>query len=165
MPENPIGALHPPPRTRAAAIAALAEVSLFRAALDDFERSAIDTARAGGASWAEIAAALGMASRQAAEQRRARLGGERQHNIDKLRQALETLATLLDGLPATGAVALAADTVALALEAPPGQQIDLARLVVDDLRGPAGKHPRIAAATRRIAALVAVDSAHVPHQT
>jgi hypothetical protein len=158
-----IAALRRPPSSRTAAIDALADVSLLRAALDEFERSAIDTARTGGASWAEIAAALGLASRQAAEQRRARLGGgspapgrPRQHNIDNLRRALHNLATLLDNATDTagnGTVALARDTIRIALDAPPGQQIDLARLAVADLRGYAGERPKIAAAVRRVTVL------------
>lgn len=157
-----IEALRRPPSSRAAAIDALADIPLLRAALDQFERSAIDAARTGGASWAEIAAALGLASRQAAEQRRTRLGGDtgagrgRQQSVDKLRRALDALATLLDNATDTrgnGPVALARDTVRLALDAPPGQQIDLARLAVEDLRAYARERPRIAAAVRRIAVL------------
>ncbi|GAA0900595.1 hypothetical protein [Virgisporangium aurantiacum] len=154
-----IAALRRPPSSRAAAIDALGDVPLLRAALDEFERSTIDTARAGGASWAEIAAALGLASRQAAEQRRARLGGtpgQRQQGVDKLHRALDTLAHLLDNATDThgnGRVALARDTVRLALDAPPGQQIDLARLAIEDLRDYARERPRIAAAVRRVAVL------------
>jgi hypothetical protein len=155
-----IESLRRPPSSRTAALDALADVPLLRAALDEFEGSAIDTARAGGASWAEIAAALGLASRQAAEQRRTRLGGHpvrgRQQNIDKVRKALEALATLLDtaaDTPGTGPVALARETIAIALDAPPGQQIDLARLAVADLREHAATRPRIAAAARRVTAL------------
>lgn len=152
------------PKTRAQAIAALAEVPKRRAALDDFERTAIDAARAGGASWAEIAIALGLSSRQAAEQRRARLTGERQQNIDNLQRALEQLRKHLpgEGTPATN---LARQTVDIALEAPPGQQIDLARFITADLRYEARKHPAIAAALRRIAALTHVDSAHAGPQS
>jgi hypothetical protein len=143
---------------RGAAIDALADVSQLRTALDDFEREAIDAARAGGASWAEVAAALGLASRQAAEQRRSRLGGspgrprERQQNIDSLRQALNNLAKLIEGSP-TGPVALARQTIAIALEAPPGQLIDLAKLATEDLQHHARQNPKIAAALSRVTAL------------
>jgi hypothetical protein len=166
-----IEALRRPPSSRTAAITALADVSLLRAALDNYERQAIDTARAGGASWAEIAAALGLASRQAAEQRRARLGpaqnqspnqssnqsSNRQHSIDNLHPALRNLATLLENSPARerpGAVALAHQTLAIALDAPPGQQIDLSRLVIEDLREHAAQQPKVAAAIHRIRSLL-----------
>ncbi len=157
----------PEPADRAEAIAALARVSHLRAAVDDFERTAIDAARTGGASWAEIATALGLASRQAAEQRRARLKGggpERQHKIDNLRRALENLAKLLETTPTTGSVHLARQTLTIALDAPPGQQIDLARLIVGDLRQHAGTRPLIAAAIGRIAALTSIDSTHTRPQ-
>jgi hypothetical protein len=159
-----IEALRRPPSTRDAAIDALADVSLLRAALDEFERGAIDKARAGGASWAEVAAALGLASRQAAEQRRARLGGgagdrsaagtshKRQHFIDSLRQSLANLYNLLEN-PQNGPESLARQTIAIALDAPPGQLIDLAKLVVDDLRHQARTNPRTTAALSRVAAL------------
>lgn len=162
----PIEALRTTPTSRTAAIEALAEVPLLRTALDDFERATIDAARAGGASWAEIAAALGLATRQAAEQRRARLGGApRQRNIDKLEKALHTLAALLDATPETdrtGTVTLARRTIDLALDAPPGQRIDLARLAIHDLGPHAGTHPKVAAALRRVAALVRPESIDSP---
>jgi acid phosphatase family membrane protein YuiD len=56
-------------------IAALALIPAMREDLDATERAAIDAARRCGASWAEIATALGLRSRQAAEQRRLRLDG------------------------------------------------------------------------------------------
>ncbi|WP_203928600.1 hypothetical protein [Virgisporangium ochraceum] len=161
-----IDALRNTPTTRTSAIDALAEVPLLRTALDDFERSAIDTARAGGASWAEIAAALGLATRQAAEQRRARLGGtRRQRNVDKLTKALTTLATLLDATPdtdRTGPVTLARQTIDLALDAPPGQRIDLARLAAHDLGDHARTHPKVAAALRRVTALLSPEGIDSP---
>ena len=51
----------------------LADVPAARARLDAAELALIDRARRGGATWAEIARTLGLASRQAAEQRRHRL--------------------------------------------------------------------------------------------
>ncbi|MEV0732189.1 hypothetical protein [Polymorphospora sp. NPDC050346] len=56
-----------------AELADLAEVRAARARLDEHELTLIERARHGGATWAQIAAALGLASRQAAEQRRQRL--------------------------------------------------------------------------------------------
>ena len=46
---------------------------MARARLDAADLAAIDRARRDGATWADIAAALGLTSRQAAEQRRLRL--------------------------------------------------------------------------------------------
>ncbi|MFF3853746.1 hypothetical protein [Micromonospora sp. NPDC002575] len=51
----------------------LTEVAAARARLDERELELIDRARHAGATWARIAAALGLGSRQAAEQRRQRL--------------------------------------------------------------------------------------------
>src|SRR5262249_54781893 len=57
-------------------LVALALVPGLRTHLDTVERALIEKAREGGASWARIAAALGLASRQAAEQRYLRLRAE-----------------------------------------------------------------------------------------
>jgi hypothetical protein len=51
----------------------LRAIRAARARLDAEELALIDGARRAGATWAEIAAALGLTSRQAAEQRRLRL--------------------------------------------------------------------------------------------
>ncbi|MFI5928583.1 hypothetical protein ACIA3K_21800 [Micromonospora sp. NPDC051543] len=51
----------------------LAEVRAARTRLDEQEAELIDRARHDGATWAQIATALGLGSRQAAEQRRQRL--------------------------------------------------------------------------------------------
>lgn len=51
----------------------LSAVRAQRARLDATELALIDEARRNGATWADIAKALGLASRQAAEQRRLRL--------------------------------------------------------------------------------------------
>src|SRR5690348_9348124 len=55
----------------------LADVAVDRARLDERELELIDRARHAGATWAQIAAALGLGSRQAAEQRRRRLAAVR----------------------------------------------------------------------------------------
>src|SRR5947209_8639318 len=65
--------LRQPSPTRDDLIAALGTVRGLRQELDDLERSLIDRARDSGVSWHDIAAALGLRSRQAAEQRRLRL--------------------------------------------------------------------------------------------
>jgi hypothetical protein len=54
-------------------LSALAAIPAARARLDADELALIDQARRAGATWADIASALGLASRQAAEQRRLRL--------------------------------------------------------------------------------------------
>lgn len=54
-------------------LAALTELHRLRASLDRWEPQLIATAREGGASWAQLAGALGVASRQAAERRYLRL--------------------------------------------------------------------------------------------
>lgn len=57
-------------------LVALAQLRQVRLDLDGAERRLIEAARAQGASWAAIAATLGLRSRQAAEQRWLRLCGE-----------------------------------------------------------------------------------------
>jgi hypothetical protein len=52
---------------------ALAAVRELRALLDEWEPQLIEVARAAGVSWAQLAPALGVASRQAAEKRYLRL--------------------------------------------------------------------------------------------
>jgi len=54
-------------------LTALRAIPAARARLDASELDLIDQARRAGATWADIAAALGLGSRQAAEQRRLRL--------------------------------------------------------------------------------------------
>ena len=54
-------------------LTALRAIPAERARLDAAELVSIDRARRAGATWAEIAEALGLGSRQAAEQRRLRL--------------------------------------------------------------------------------------------
>jgi DNA-binding transcriptional MerR regulator len=54
-------------------LTSLRSIPVERSRLDLAELDLIDRARRAGATWADIAAALGLASRQAAEQRRLRL--------------------------------------------------------------------------------------------
>src|SRR4051794_19728415 len=56
-----------------AALDHLAQVPRRRAAVDRAEHALVTAARAEGASWSDVAAALGVASRQAAVQRYTRL--------------------------------------------------------------------------------------------
>jgi hypothetical protein len=85
-------------------LTALEDLRAARAALDVRELELIDRARRQGATWAQIAASLGLASRQAAEQRRHRLSAAahraaKSHDprygdsIVQLRTAIETLHT------------------------------------------------------------------------
>jgi hypothetical protein len=159
------------PHDRAELLTALTRIPDLRAEIDALERAAIDAARAEGASWAAIAEALGLTSRQAAEQRRLRLDDPqrgrdaaktrrrqiRQRTIDtpyvtELRSAVATVRNALDvGAEEhrTGPVALARRTAGFAATAPAGALIDLAHLVVDDLRN-AALTPAAAEAVRRL---------------
>jgi hypothetical protein len=140
-------------------LAALALIPGLRAGLDALESGAIDAARSCGAGWAEIALALGLRSRQAAEQRRLRLGthaegrdvGEvrerrrRQREADAtagktivaLREVVTALAAAIDRTPdwdSQGPAAmLARRSLRIALDAEPGALVDLAQLIVGDL--------------------------------
>jgi hypothetical protein len=68
--------------TDAAALESLRGIPAERARLDEAELELIDQARRAGATWADIGSALGLASRQAAEQRRLRLAT----SVARLRQ-------------------------------------------------------------------------------
>jgi hypothetical protein len=140
-------------------VAALRLLPALRDDLDGVERAAIDAARRCGVGWAEIASTLGLRSRQAAEQRRLRLGSpdagrdaagarrrrQRQQSVDTaagkrivdLRLAVRDLAAGLDRAagPERGepAVVLARRTLRVALDADPGALVDLARLAIADL--------------------------------
>lgn len=60
-------------QVRESVLQALVALRELRALLDEWEPQLIGAARAAGASWAELAPALGVASRQAAERRYLRL--------------------------------------------------------------------------------------------
>jgi hypothetical protein len=70
----------------AAVLAALAQLGGLRRAIDYAERDLIDTARRRGVGWGEIARALGLRSRQAAEQRRLRLVGPDRRDPSPVRE-------------------------------------------------------------------------------
>lgn len=158
-----------PDSPRTAALAELAAIPGRRADLDARERWAIDAARSAGASWAEVAAALGLRSRQAAEQRRSRLG--RQRDVDspavaELRGAALAAVDAILAAPATPAADLARRTLAAAVaEASAGALIDLVRLALSDL----AQHPddgpddrRVVAARRRLAATLQATLRQLP---
>ncbi|WP_432874926.1 hypothetical protein ACQPYH_23095 [Kribbella sp. CA-245084] len=74
-------------------VAALEALARLRGSLDQWEPMLIDMARASGLTWAQLAPALGVASRQAAERRYLRLkpravehaGTTREHRVDAAR--------------------------------------------------------------------------------
>jgi hypothetical protein len=127
--------------------------------LDDLERRVIDAARAAGLSWARIAEGLGLASRQAAEQRRLRLGtsspgagdvpaarrrrrGVRDSDagagpaVADLRRAAAQLADAIEvHAPRTheSVARLAQATLRAALGGPPGVLVDLVGHALADL--------------------------------
>ncbi|MER7457866.1 hypothetical protein [Micromonospora sp. NPDC126480] len=126
----------------------LTEVRAARARLDDEELTLIDRARHAGATWAQVAAALGLASRQAAEQRRQRLAAavRARRTADDAPfgpriAALRAAIAELDRWIAAdrrwdrrfAAAPLVRRTVTAALDAPPGPLHSLARHVVADL--------------------------------
>jgi hypothetical protein len=126
----------------------LAELADARERLDERELTLIDRARAQGATWAQIATALGLASRQAAEQRRQRLAGAaavRRQRADRayappIAEVREAVAHLDRWIRADRRWAkrfrraeLVRSTVGAALDAPPGPLHTLAGHIVDDL--------------------------------
>ena len=148
------------------ACAALTLVTALRADLDRAEQRLIARARQSGASWRDIAAALGLRSRQAAEQRWLRLRAatsrdpavarehrHRQRAVDhaagpavaKLRAEVDALHGLLVAVPdrpgtAGKLVDLARSTLGAAADAPPGGLLDLARLALRDLAAVPAAH-------------------------
>ncbi|MFF5203245.1 hypothetical protein ACFY3B_26960 [Micromonospora parva] len=129
-------------------LARLAEVRAARARLDEQELEIIDRARHDGATWAQIAAALGLGSRQAAEQRRQRLVAarwSRRQQLDlRLPPQVAALRTAVADLARwIGAdqrwdnrfrrAALVRSTVETALDAAPGSLYALAVHLATDL--------------------------------
>ncbi|MFR9777525.1 hypothetical protein ACL02O_15905 [Micromonospora sp. MS34] len=146
-------------------MAQLAEIAADRARLDERELELIDRARHGGATWAQIAAALGLGSRQAAEQRRQRLAAvrrSRRHERDiaystriaAIRGGVVELRRWIDADRRWDArfprAALVRRTVEAALDADPGPLYGLAALLAADLAEAGGERvpvPAQAAAT------------------
>ncbi|WFE52406.1 hypothetical protein [Micromonospora sp. WMMD1155] len=129
-------------------LARLADVRITRARLDEEELDLIDRARHGGATWAQIATALGLGSRQAAEQRRQRLVTARRsrrqrHDLDVSPQ----IVALRDAVADLGRwiaadrrwdtrfcrAALVRRTAEVALDATPGSLYALAVHLTTDL--------------------------------
>ncbi|GAA2627871.1 hypothetical protein [Paractinoplanes durhamensis] len=126
----------------------LREIHERRARLDAEELALIDAARRGGATWAEIAAALGLTSRQAAEQRRLRLAAalrpvRRELDLaygEKLTAVREAAVELHRRIGADRRwdgrfvrAALVRQTLGAAPEAPGGGLYSLVKDVLDDL--------------------------------
>jgi len=131
------------------ALADLTSLRAVRSDLDQRELDLIDRARHAGATWAEIAAALGLASRQAAEQRRQRLrsiSAVRRDNHDAayaeslvaVRKAVLDLHRHIEADRVWDArfvrAALARRTLAIAADAAPGALFSLAAQAVTDVR-------------------------------
>ncbi|MER5705057.1 hypothetical protein ABT023_24335 [Micromonospora sp. NPDC002296] len=126
----------------------LTNVAVDRARLDERELELIDRARHAGATWGQIAAALGLGSRQAAEQRRQRLAAvrrSRRHERDlgystriaAIRGAVLDLQRWIDADrrwdTRFGRAALVRKTAEAALDADPGSLYALASLLALDL--------------------------------
>ncbi|WP_406062127.1 hypothetical protein [Micromonospora sp. NBC_00860] len=129
-------------------LARLAEVRATRARLDEQELEIIDRARHDGATWAQIATALGLGSRQAAEQRRQRLVAARWSRrqqldlrlppqISALRAAMAELGRWIGADQRWDSrfrrAALVRSTVDAALDAAPGSLYELAVHLATDL--------------------------------
>ncbi|MFF0655674.1 MULTISPECIES: hypothetical protein [Micromonospora] len=155
-------------------LARLSEIAAARVRLDERELDLIDRARHDGATWAEIARALGLGSRQAAEQRRQRLVAARRDRLTRLDPAgspdvpalraavadlhrwIETDRSWDGRLPRA---ALTRRTCALALDAPAGPLYALAAHLADDLAGAGRRLPvPVRDAARRIT--TALSTAH-----
>ncbi|WP_147432726.1 hypothetical protein [Catellatospora citrea] len=129
---------------------ALADLRDLRAAIDHAERDLLAAARRRGVSWGRVAAALGLRSRQAAEQRAARLSEQAaasdrhdcQHCVDTepvaaLRAAARAAAARMAADPSWDGVrpraALVRTGLAAAADAPAGALYSLVKHAVDDL--------------------------------
>jgi hypothetical protein len=142
-----------PAKDSAELLGALAMLAALRRELDEIERDLIQDARDSGVSWARVATALGLASRQAAEQRLLRLQGESRRDpgwarssrarrseqdrpavVDDLAKAADAAHRELRARTDSGArVSLAAATLRQARSAPPGSLFDLVGRALADL--------------------------------
>ncbi|WP_155375457.1 hypothetical protein [Catellatospora vulcania] len=130
-------------------VGALADLRDLRAAIDHAERDLLAAARRRGVSWARVAAALGLRTRQAAEQRATRLAaqvaaqsGDCQHCVDttlvaELRSAARAAAGQMAADPSWDGVepcaALVRTGLTAAVDAPAGALYSLVEHAVDDL--------------------------------
>jgi hypothetical protein len=163
----------------------LAAIPADRERLDDRELALIDRARREGATWGQVASALGLASRQAAEQRRQRLAvavgrasRSRQRELDRrYGDPIATLRAAVSGLCAAiradrrwaahfVRAALVRDTLTMAAAADPGPLFALAARAAADLeqsgvRGlPRPVRDGVMELRRALAAAVEASTAH-----
>ncbi|GLY22962.1 hypothetical protein [Micromonospora sp. NBRC 101691] len=153
----------------------LADVAVDRTRLDERELELIDRARHAGATWAQVAAALGLGSRQAAEQRRQRLAALRRSRRQERDLACSPRIAAIRGAVldlrrwmATDRrwdgrfrrAALVRSTVELALDADPGPLYALAALLVADLSaaGAARLPAPVVAARANLEGLLSMDN-------
>lgn len=164
------GAAEPDPEQALAALLLLREL---RGRLDCWESGLIETARNAGASWADLAGPLGVASRQAAERRYLRLRpsgrpgatGDQRVKAERDRRAADRTVTAwaranaadlrrltgqitsLDDLPDTAGALVAGLTVALG----DNDAVQLLRPLIEITPHLATRHPDLAARTRALA--------------
>ncbi|MEU5964324.1 hypothetical protein ABZ777_24230 [Micromonospora parva] len=154
-------------------LARLAEVRAARARLDEQELEIIDRARHDGATWAQIATALGLGSRQAAEQRRQRLVAarwSRRQQLDlrlppqvaALRAAVADLARWIGADQRWDSrfrrAALVRSTVESALDAAPGSLYALTAHLATDLAEAGERLPApVRAAATKINAVLSTE--------
>jgi len=147
-------------------LAELAHLQAERTRLDERELELIERARHDGVTWTQIAAALGLASRQAAQQRHQRLvaaGRSRRHDLDApygpqipaLRTAVADLYRWIGADRRWDSrfvrAALVRETAAVALDAEPGALYALAAHIAADLRDAGPRRvPRPVRACQRI---------------
>jgi hypothetical protein len=152
----------------------LRAIPAARARLDAEELELIDRARRAGATWAQIATALGLTSRQAAEQRRLRLAamvrpvrGDLDHGYGARLADLRTAAVELHRRIGAdrrwdarfGRAALVRETLAATPEAVGGGLFSLVRDAVGDLESAGCPLPQpTAAAVRRLREALAAAS-------
>lgn len=124
-----------PPKDSAEVLRALAGMAALRRELDEIERDLIQDARDSGVSWARVATALELASRQAAEQRLLRLQGERGRDPGRARSSRARRGGR-DGPAILGDLAKAADAAHRELRArtDPGPDVNLAAATLRQAR-------------------------------
>ena len=157
------------------ALDALPSIVGLRERLDRCELMLIEAARASGASWTRVAEALGLGSRQAAEQRFLRLSGQStrdtgaartarrgQQSVDarygpgiaRLRTAVRRALARVELDPGWDRrfprAALCRDSLAMARDAPPGALFALAEHVLADLAATPAGTPVVADVRRQL---------------
>ena len=168
------------------ALDALPSIVGLREQLDRCELMLIESARASGASWTRVAEALGLGSRQAAEQRFLRLGGQSTRDTHLVRTARRgqrsvdaSYGTAIEGLRSAvrrtlarialdpgwdkrfARAALCRDSLAMAADAQPGALFALTEHVLVDLGAGPTDEPLVEEVRRRLErAMSRHDSTH-----